>query len=413
MAKARKLTAPGIKAMKPSAVREEYPDAGAPGLHLVVQPTGTKSWAYRYRHHGQKFKITLGTVDEIGAAIETPAIGGHLSLGDARRLAGDLRHHLALGRNPAEVITKPVSASLSDAIEDFIRRHAKGKGLRTADAVARSLRTDLVAKLPGVNLVDISRADLIRVIDAKAVKAPVQANRLRAHISKFFAWCVSRDLIQLSPAAGIEVPTKEVSRVRVLTDAEIAALWAATAKTGYPFGPLVRVLLLTGQRLGEVAEMEAHELTSTTHLWTIPRERAKNGVEHVVPMSPEVEVILSSLPRIGDRFLFTTTGKTPVSGFNKAKRALDREMLSILQPDVAVEDRAMPHWQFHDLRRTAATLMARAKVAPHIIESVLNHRTGKVSGIAAVYNRFDYLDEKRAALETLAGEVKGVVGGAA
>ena len=177
---------------------------------------------------------------------------------------------------------------------------------------------------------------------------------------------------------------------------------------GFPFGPFVQALILTAQRRDEVAGMRRRELKDGGALWTIPGERTKNGVEHDVPLVPAAQSLVASVPRVvATDYLFTTTGKGPVSGYSKAKQRLDATILAIARK--AAADRGenpaeviIQPWRLHDLRRTAASGIARLGVPVHVIESILNHRSGQISGVAAVYNRHSYLPEKRRALESWA-----------
>lgn len=410
---AKKLTATTVAHLKADpSKRLEVPDAGAPGLYLVIQPSGARSWAFRYRFADKPKKLTLGTVNDRDAAAEVPIIGGHLTLGDARRIASDCRHQLALGKDPASKAQERKKAgpdTFPGVVRQFITLHAEAKGLKTAGAIARSLEVDAVPSWRSKRIDEVTKADLISLIEKKAETAPTQANRLLAHLRKLFNWAVARDLIATSPAAGVKAPSREVSRDRVLADLELIALWKATKRVGYPFGSMVRLLLLTAQRLSEVAEMGLGEIDLSGKVWTIPKERTKNGIEQTVPMTDRMLAMIDELPRIGNgRFLFTTTGHSPVSGFGKAKAAIDREMTAILFP--GDEKAELPHWQFHDLRRTAATIMARKGVAIHVVEAILNHSSGTISGVAAIYNRHKYFDEKRAALNILDSEIKKICG---
>jgi integrase len=193
-------------------------------------------------------------------------------------------------------------------------------------------------------------------------------------------------MIEVNPVAGLKQPSKERKRDRVLSDVEIYRFWQATGELGFPFGPLLQLLLLTAQRRGELTEMRWSQIDFERAVWTIPAENAKNDRAHEVPLSDIAVEILRSLPRfVRSDIVFTTTGTTPVSGFGRVKRNLDRRM-------------ATHEWRLHDLRRTAATGMARLGVAPHVIERVLNHISGQISGVAAIYNRYAYESEKRKAL---------------
>jgi integrase len=171
---------------------------------------------------------------------------------------------------------------------------------------------------------------------------------------------------------------------------------------GWPYGLLVQLLILTGARRGEIGTARWSEIDLPGRVWTIPAERSKNGIAHSVPLSPRTLAILESLPRIhgGQDFVFTTNGETPVAGFGRAKAQLDAAL-----PDV-------PHWTFHDLRRTCASGMARLGIAPHVVEAVLNHRNGTIRGVAAVYNRYNFADEKRRALELWGAHIERLASGA-
>jgi integrase len=206
-------------------------------------------------------------------------------------------------------------------------------------------------------------------------------------------WALDRGMIEINPIAGLKPPTKPRARDRVLTDGELARLMDAAKHEGYPFGTIAQVLLLTAQRRGEVSGMKWTSIDFEAGVWSIASENAKNGLAHDVPLSVPVLDLLRCVPRfIGSDYVFTTTGKTPVSGYGRAKDRLDDA--------VGTEG-----WWYHDLRRTAASGMARIGVSPHVIEKVLNHKSGIISGVAAVYNRYSYSLEKRAALEQWAAHV--------
>ncbi len=203
---------------------------------------------------------------------------------------------------------------------------------------------------------------------------------------------------------------RENQRDRVLTDLELAAFWKATAAAGQPFGPMLRIVLLTGQRRSEVGEMRDGEIFGD--VWKIPAARSKNHRANAVPLSVAVKRELESVTRIGDEgWVFSTTGKTPVSGFSNAKEAVDRHMLAAIKERAGDQDKIeLQRWTAHDLRRTLATGMARLGVAPHVIEAILNHKTGQISRIAGVYNVHEYEAEKRQALELWASHVLKLVG---
>jgi len=186
---------------------------------------------------------------------------------------------------------------------------------------------------------------------------------------------------------SLKAPTKEIARERRLSDGEIISLLRACRNDVYPFRQFVPLLLATAQRRGEMANMRWSELDFENKTWSIPAERSKNGKAHVVPLSCYALKLLAEVPRFIDcDFVFTTTRRSPVSGFSKALRRL---WLATGSDD----------WRYHDLRRSAASGLARARVEPHVIEKILNHMSGRISGVAAVYNRYEYADEAREALE--------------
>jgi integrase len=214
----------------------------------------------------------------------------------------------------------------------------------------------------------------------------------------------------------VKPPVAEVSRDRVLTDDEIRWFWKATERAGAPFGPLFKLLLLTGQRLSEVSDLTDGELRTVEKLWSIPKERVKNGAAQDVPLSEQALAVLASVKRVKSKkgYLFTTTGETPVSGFSRAKANLDKAMVAVAKEEAAERGFdpgiiEIPAWRLHDLRRTAASGMARLGVNLPVIEKVLNHTSGSFAGIVGVYQRHSFADEKRRALETWARFLDGLI----
>jgi integrase len=200
-----------------------------------------------------------------------------------------------------------------------------------------------------------------------------------------------------------------------LSDGEIRLAWRAFEIVGWPFGPIAQLLLLTGARRDEIASAQWAELELDANIWTIAKERSKNGVAHEIPLSGAALRILEALPRIeaGSRpasFVFTTNGRTPPSGFSKARARINA---AILEEATATGQEPLTPWTLHDLRRTAASGMAGLGIAPHVVEAVLNHRSGTIKGVAKVYNRYNYATEKRAALEQWARRLAAIVGGKA
>jgi integrase len=238
---------------------------------------------------------------------------------------------------------------------------------------------------------------VVRVLDeVVASGTPYRANRALSALKKLMNWALDRGMIDVNPIAGLRPPHRERTRKHVLPDEDLAALLSAADAEGYPFGDAVKLLILTGQRRSEVAEMRWSEIDLERAVWTIPPARSKNGQSHDVPLSTSVVSLLRSLPRfLSSDFVFTTTGRVPITGFGRMKRRLATAA-------------GKTDWRIHDIRRTVASGMARIGVDPHVIEKVLNHKSGIISGVAAIYNRYGYEKEKRLALKKWAEYVRRI-----
>ncbi|WP_462122036.1 tyrosine-type recombinase/integrase [Methylorubrum thiocyanatum] len=401
------LTARAVELAKPDpGKRREVPDAALPGLYLVVQPAGGKSWAVRYRAAGKPRKLTLGPYPRLG-------------LVDAREAARTALRAVAEGRDPAgekQAARVEVAAvqtmRFGVVVADYIERYAKPRNRSWRETESFLTRTrDATDKWQEKDVRAIGRKDVLDALDAVVARgASIHANRLFAALRRFFAWTVERGILEASPMAGLKPPSPEISRDRILTDAELVAVWNAASEVGYPFGPVVQLLILTGQRRSEVLEAEWREFDLDGATWTIPRERAKNDRAHVVPLAPQAVEILRSIPRVGNRsrLLFTTTGETAFSGVSKATDRLQGLSAKHLPDGVEVEP-----WRLHDLRRTFASGCARLGVAVHVVEKALNHVSGTHSGIVGVYQRHEYGDERRRAMDLWADHLDGFLKGAA
>ena len=401
MSKPKKLTPIAIDAIKPTAARQEIRDAGCAGLYLVVQPapSGSKSWAYRYRHNGKPKKLTLGTWFAGEGECPTVALGMPLTLAGARKLAVDAASQVASGIDPAAARFNDQRAAeqrdadkIENAISDFIRLHAKRHTKEySARQAERFLNYEVVSKWRGRAVQSVTRRDIIQLLDAIVERgSPISANRTLSHLSKFFSWCVGRDIIETSPCIGIARPSPEKARERVLTDDELKLVWFASDKVDGPFGALVKMLILTLQRRGEVAGMARRELEGD--IWTIPAARAKNSVETVVPLSPEALSVLATVQERG-AYVFTVTGEKPMTSFYRSTERLNTAIAALNG------GKPLEHWTVHDLRRTGATGMQKLGTPMHVTEKILNHTGGSFKGIVKVYQKFDYADERRAALE--------------
>ena len=366
------LTAKALEALKPQSKRYEVHDLHCPGLSVRISAHGLKTFSVKFRYGIRQKRLKIGVYPRI-------------SLATAREKAIDVLRQVDEGIDPTKR-RRSADMKVEAVCREFIRLHARrNKSWREAE---RILEREFINTFGQCDIRDIKRWDVLEIMDAAVARgATYQANRIHSNIRKLFNWCIERGIVETSPIVGLKSPTKEESRDRVLDDDEIARLLRACRNDVYPFRQFVPVLLATAQRRGELAEMRWSEIHFEQKVWVIPAERSKNGKPHVVPLSGFALDCLKEVPRFLDcDYVFTTTRRSPVGGFSKMLRRLS-------------ERSETSDWRLHDLRRTAASGMARAGVAPHVVEKVLNHVSGTISGVAAVYNRYGYDSEKAKALE--------------
>jgi integrase len=383
------LTDAAVKRLKtPEHGRIECFDASFPAFGVRVSQTGRKSWIFFYRYHDRLRRLTIGTYPT-------------KSLAEAREAAHNAQRKLEQGIDPGDEKATQRAAerarrnSFEAVATDFIDKYAKRKN-RDWRKAQYLLNKEALPYWRDLDVGEITRRDVHDVLDRIVERgAPVHANRTLAVIRKLLNWAVDRDIIAVSPAAGVKPPINERSRDRVLNDDELKAIWEAAGKTGYPFGPMYRLLMITGQRLGEVAGMQWTHIHDD--VWTMPQ--TKNTRPHDLPLTRMALDVLKGLPRFTGPYVFSgSNGERAVSGFSKAKKRIDGLA-------------GVSNWRNHDLRRTLSTNMARLDVAPHVVEKILNHSSGTISGVAAVYNRYGYDREKRQALEAWAKRLEAIVSG--
>jgi integrase len=375
-----------IKKLKPVEGRQfDVFDSKLPGFALRVSPKGTKTFTLLYRAGRRARRMTVGRYPL-------------LSLSEARARAESALREVSAGKDPGalkQAARNQYADQLFAAVaEDFIEKYAKRK-TKTWRETERLIQREFLSVWKHRQIQDITKQDVNRVLDGIVARnAPIAANGALAAIRKLFNWAVERGYVVTSPCAGTQRPAKAISRERVLSDAELTAVWRAAIAAPYPFGPVVQLLILTAQRRGEVIGMRWSELDLEQGLWTIPAQRTKSNRQHQVPLPSAGVTLLEGLTRLHDELVFPARGNPnqPSSGFSKWKRALDRASNT-------------SGWRIHDLRRSASTMMAAMGIAPHIIERILNHQQGQLGGIAGVYNRFAYLPEMRAALEKWEAEL--------
>ncbi len=287
--------------------------------------------------------------------------------------------------------------------------------MKSAHEVKRLLEKEVKGPWRGRLVTEIGRDDVLKLVEDIAERgAGTTANRTLANLKAFFNWCADRGILQTSPAERVRRPKAEVSRDRVLSDAELRFLVSALGQIEWPWREFFTLALLTGQRREEIAGMRWGELDleSRNPIWVLPADRTKNGKAHVVPLVPAAVAIIRGVRRIeGSDFVLTTTGDTSVSGFSRAKAKLDATMLKIARGEAESrgadpERVVVSPWRLHDVRRTVASGMARAGVSVAVVEKVLNHVSGTFAGVVGVYQRHDFAAEKREALTAWAAHVE-------
>jgi integrase len=389
-----RITKRSVDALKPG---NHISDTEIRGFIARRLPSGTVTYGYQYRATGKRRWLPLG-------------LHGNITADEARALAKKEAGKVADRRDPAaerqqeREKAKAASNSTVDAVLDaFVERHVK-KNLRSAREVERCFNVYVRPRIGNKSIYELRRSDIIAMLDRIADEnGEVMADRVLAHTRKAFNWQAARDDTFNPPIAKGMARTKpkERARDRILSDEELRDLFKALDSMTEPacFPKLVKVLLLTAQRREEVSRMHWREIEDGA--WTIPSERAKNGIANAVPLTYAVKALLGD--RAKGHVFSTDAGKTPFSGFSKAKRALDEKIAELRKAD---KREPMPHWVLHDLRRTARSLMSRAGVPSDIAERVLNHI---IAGVRGVYDRHAYLAEKRDALERLAALADSII----
>jgi len=412
------LTGLQIEKLAPPEKRREIPDGKISGLYLVLQPSGARSWALRYRVSGAPKKLTLGAY---------PA----LTLGKARRAAQKALAEVVDGVDPsarkkaareAAKAAREAEDRIEDVVATFVQSHlAKQTSPGWAKEAERLLRVEIVAKWGKRRLGEITPREVDKLLGEIAERpAPITANRTLAVFRKMCNWAAAPKvgLISASPCAGVEAPTQEHSRERVLSDEEVRLAWKAFDAIDWPFGPLAKLLLLTGMRRDEVASLRWSEVDLGARLIRLPGGRTKNGKPHHVPLSDTASAVIEGLPHVGRAdFVFSTTGRSRVSGFSRAKSAIDKAIIATMRAEAEArgDDPGDIHppapWVIHDLRRTVATNLQRVGVKLEVTEAVLNHVSGSRAGIVGVYQRHEYAAEKRAALDAWSHRLEEIVTG--
>jgi integrase len=335
------------------------------------------------------------------------------------------REHMRESARRAEEAEKLEALAAQERRFELIAERYIGAVLtakRSGQEAGRHLRRGPIATWEGRQIGTIRRADVADLIASIRERSPATARLTYAALRGLFSWCIERELVEVSPCDHVRAPARPPARDRVLADEELRAIWQGADALGHPFGPIIKLMMLTGQREAEVAGMTWDEIDLDASTWTLPKGRTKNGREHAVDLSPQVLAIIRAVPKAG-LFLFPARNAParkhvrpegeptvrPVAGFSAAKRILDGDVTR--KTKAMLPTAKLAHWRFHDLRRTAATGMAGMGFTPHVVERVLNHASGVTGGLVGVYQRHEYRPERRAALEAWGEHVAAVVEG--
>jgi integrase len=365
-----------------------YWDVGRPGFGVKVTPRGRKVFVVLYRTGGGGSRLRKYTIGPYG----------RVTLHQAQVAAQKVFTAKLEGRDPAgekrEAKRRIVADRVDDQLEAYIAQHVSQR--RSGGEISRLLRREIGKVWGSRSIHEITKRDVVEVItDIEQRGAPIAANKTLKILKTFLRWCVGRAVLDQSPADGIPLPAKEISRDRILTDDELARVIIAAREMGGRYGGIVELLTLTAQRREEVARASPDELDIEQRIWTLPKSRTKNGKPHIVHLSNEAVVVLNRANKIGP-LVFSLDGAKPFQEFSRAKRELD-------------ELSGVKDWRLHDLRRTCVSGMARLGIPPHVADKILNHQAGTISGVAAVYQRHDFLAERKDALERWGAHVRKIL----
>ncbi len=347
-------------------------DANLKHFGLRVSQGGTKTFIVM--HGRQRDRITIG---------HYPLI----SLAQARQRAKEVLAERTLNKRRAPAIT------FNEARKLFFDIHRQRNKASTLVQYERLFDRHLEPRLRAKKVADITPHDIVRILD-KLAKTPSECTHCYSLARTFFTFAVKRKYIEHSPMEGMDKPTKYRPRTRVLTDDELRKVWRAAEDYGYPFGSIVQLLILTGQRRSEIGKLKWSYISNERI--TLPPEIVKNNREHSIPLSQMAAGILNEAPQLGE-YVFPARGlTTPFRGWQSCTFNL-------------IKACGTEHWTLHDIRRTFATSLAELSVAPHVIERLLNHVDGTLSPIALVYNRASYLKEMAEALALWEHHLQGLL----
>ena len=435
---AKGLTSAAIMRYRPGKERREIPDGDAKGLYLVVQPSGHRSFALRFRRpNGKPCKLVLGSFDASGKEPEGgPVLGTPLTLAAARALAAEVHRlrksgrdvvadHLAAKHRQRAEVEEGAANAFGACARQFIDEYAKPETRRWR-ATARHLGLDypkdggeptvikggLVQRWADRPACEVDDHDVWSVVDeTRRLGVPGlerrsdkptdgQARAMLASLSTMFTWLTKRRIVKRNPCSGISRPDVPRARDRVLNATEMAKFWEAASAERTEVAVVLKLLLLTGARLNEVAGMRRSELSDDGATWNLPGSRTKNRRPLTVPLPPMARDLIASVKSIAGAagFVFTTNGRAPIAGWSIVKSRLDAAM-------------QIAPWRLHDVRRSFVTGMADLGIRPDVIELCVNHTSGLRSGVAGIYNKSQLMPERKAALERWAAHIGRLISG--
>ncbi|MFL5007148.1 MAG: tyrosine-type recombinase/integrase [Microvirga sp.] len=363
-----------------------YWDETLPGFGVKVTPAGRKVFVVLYRTAGAGSRLRKYTIGPYGR------VTLHVARNEAQRVLAARTE----GRDPAtekrEARRRLMTDRIDDLVDAFIKQHVSKR--RSAAEITRILKREIAGRWGARSVHDVTRRDVIGLVSEIVDRAPVAANKTLQIAKTFFNWCVGKAIIDRSPCEGFKEPTREIPRDRVLNDDELARVIKAARQIEGPYGGIVEVLALTAQRREEVAQITWDELDLQKQVWEIPSTRTKNGKPHIVDLSDLAIRVLDARPRTGPRVF--GSGDKKFRSFGHAKAKLDKKA-------------SVSRWRLHDLRRTAVSGMARLGVPPHVADKILNHTAGTISGVAAVYQRHEFMAERKDALDAWARHLSAIV----
>jgi integrase len=391
-----KFTAKTVTVLKLPEGRSEaiHFDDTLPGFGLRLRGGGSRTWIYQYKLGSKHRRVTLGSATA-------------LDLTKARDAAVTLYAQVKLGQDPAGQKQEGRVRALQtfDAVlEAFLKRQKRRLRPRSYTECERYLMQHF-KPFHGLPAGSLNRQAIAARISAIATDSgPVAADKARSWLSAFYSWAMREGLSETNPVIGSNRPSEPNPRDRVLSDEELAEIWHALGDT--QFGDIARLLILTGLRRNEVGWLGWSEVDIANAMLRLPAERVKNGVPHTAHLSDKALTIIKAHPKRLHRDLLFGEGRGGYRGWGHSKQRLDQRIADARKASKA---KPMPPWTLHDLRRTVATRLGDLGVQPHIVEAVLNHRSGAKRGVAGVYNKSPYERETKVAMALWADHVRSIV----